>query len=77
MGYTQGDNGQRIMVYVTNTRKVLAVQDVIIKVSEVGSFLDNTETPDLLEVGSQQLGIWAKLMIIKTMTAKRHRAHLQ
>ena len=31
---------------------------MIIKVSEVGSIRDNTETPDLLDEGSQQLGIW-------------------
>ena len=31
---------------------------MIIKESEVGSIPDNTETPDLLDEGSQQLGIW-------------------
>ena len=56
MGYTEGDNGY--LVYVPNTRKVVAVRDVIIKESEVGSIPDNTETPDLLDEGSQQLGIW-------------------
>ena len=56
VGYTEGDNGY--LVYVPNTRKVEAVQDVIIKESEVGSIPDNTETPDLLDEGSQQLGIW-------------------
>ena len=54
--YTEGDN--RYLVYVPNTRKVVAVRDVIIKESEVGSIPDNTETPDLLDEGSQQLGIW-------------------
>ena len=54
--YTEGDNGY--LVYVPNTRKVVAVRDVIIKESEVGSIPDNTETPDLLDEGSQQLGIW-------------------
>ena len=43
---------------VPNTRKVVAVRDVIIKESEVGSIPVNTETPDLLHEGSQQLGIW-------------------
>ena len=56
VGYTEGDNGY--LVYVPNTRKVMAVLDVIIKGSEVGSIPDNTETPHLLDGGSQQLGIW-------------------
>ena len=56
VGYTEGDNGY--LVFVPNTRKVVAVRDVIIKESEVGSIPDNTETPDLLDEGSQQLGIW-------------------
>ena len=45
-------------MYVPNIRKVVAVRDVIIKESEMGSIPDNTETPDLLDEGSQQLGIW-------------------
>ena len=45
-------------MYVPNTCKVVAVRDVIVKESEVGSITDNTETPDLLDEGSQQLGIW-------------------
>ena len=56
VGYTEGENGY--MLYVPNTRKDLAVQDVIIKESELGSIHDNTETPDLLDEGSPQLGIW-------------------
>ena len=56
VGYTEGDNGY--LVYVPNTSKVVAVRDVIIKESEVGSISDNTETPGLLDEGSQQLGIW-------------------
>ena len=56
VGYTEGDNGY--LVYVPNTRKVVAVCDVIIKELEVGSIPDNTETPDLLDEGSQQLGFW-------------------
>ena len=56
VGYTEGDNGY--LVYVPNTRKVVVVRDVIIKESEVGSIPYNTETPDLLDEGSQQLGIW-------------------
>ena len=55
VGYTEGDNGY--LVYVPNTRKVVAVRELIIKESEVGSIPDNTETPDLLDEGSQQLGI--------------------
>ena len=35
----------------------MAVQDVILKESEVGSIPDNKETPDLLDDGSE-LGIW-------------------
>ena len=54
--YTERDNGY--LVYVSNTRKVVAVRDVIIKESEVGSIPDNTETPDILDEGSQQLRIW-------------------
>ena len=56
VGNTEGDNGY--LVYVPNTRKVVAVRDVIIKESEMGSIPDNRETPDLLDEGSQQLGIW-------------------
>ena len=56
LGYTEGDNGY--MVYVPNPLKVVAVRDVIIKESELGSISVNTETPDLLDEGSQQLGIW-------------------
>ena len=50
MGYTEGDNG--CLVYV------VAVRNVIIKESEVGSIPDNTETLDLLDEGPPQLGIW-------------------
>ena len=56
VSYTEGDTGY--LVYVPNTRKVVAVRDVIIKESEMGSIPDNTETPDLLDGGSQELGIW-------------------
>ena len=55
VGYTEGDNGY--LVYVPNTRKVMAVRDVIIKESEVGSIPDKTETADLLDEGSEQLRI--------------------
>ena len=41
-----------------NTRKVVAVRDVIIKESEVGSISENTETSNLLDEGSQKIGIW-------------------
>ena len=44
-------------MYIPNTRKVMAVRDVIIKESEVGSIPDNKETADLLDDGSE-LGIW-------------------
>ena len=56
VGYTEGDNGY--LVYVPNTRKVLTTRDVIIKESEVVSIPDNAETPDLIDEGSQQMGIW-------------------
>ena len=56
VGHTEGDKGY--LVYVPNTRKVVAVRDVILKESEVGSIPDNTETPDTLDEGSQQLWIW-------------------
>ena len=56
VGYTEGDN--RYLVYVPNTRKAMAVRDVIIKESELGSILVTTETLNLLEEGSQQVGIW-------------------
>ena len=58
VGYAEADNGY--LVYVPNTRKVMAVAvlDVIIKESEVGSTPDKTETADLLDEGSEQLGIW-------------------
>ena len=54
VGYTEGENGY--LVYIPNTRKVMAVRDVIIKESEVGSIPDNKETADLLDDGSE-LGI--------------------
>ena len=56
VGYTEGDNED--LVFVTNTRKVVAVQDVIIKKPKVGSIPDNTATLDLLKEGSSQLVIW-------------------
>ena len=74
VGYTEGDNGY--LVYVPNRRKVVAVRDVIIKESEVGSIPDNTETPDLLDEGSQQLGSGTQMMVINTIATKRSRAHL-
>ena len=52
MGNTEGDNGY--LLYVPNTCNVMAVGDVIIKESEVGSIPDNTETADLLDEGSQK-----------------------
>ena len=45
-------------MYVPNTRKVIAFRNVIIKETEVGSIPDKTETADLLDEGSEQLGIW-------------------
>ena len=56
LGYTEGENGY--LVYIPNIRKMVTVRDVIIKESEVASITVNTETPDLLDEGSQQLGIW-------------------
>ena len=56
VSYTGGDN--KYLVYVPNTRILMAVQDVIIKESEVGSIPDNTETLDLLDEGSLQLDMW-------------------
>ena len=56
LGHTEGDNGY--LMYVPNTRKVVAVRDVIFKESEVGSIPDNRETPDLLDEGTQQMEIW-------------------
>ena len=41
VGCTEGDNGY--LVYVPNTRKVVAVRDVIIKETEVGSIHVNTD----------------------------------
>ena len=55
VGYTEGENGY--LVYIPNTRKVMAVRDVIMKESEVGSIPDNKETADLLDDGSE-LRIW-------------------
>ena len=40
VGYTEGDNGY--LVYVPNTRKVVAVRDVVIKESKVGSIPNST-----------------------------------
>ena len=74
VGYTEGDNGY--LMYVPNTRKIVAIRDVIIKESEVGSIPDNTETPDLLNEGSQQLGTQTQMMVIKTMATKRSWAQL-
>ena len=55
VGYTEGENGY--LVYIPNTRKVMAVRDVIIKESEMGSIPDNKEPADQLDNGSE-LGIW-------------------
>ena len=49
VGYTEGYNGY--LVYLPNTHRVVAVRDVIIMESEVGSIPDNTETPDLPDEG--------------------------
>ena len=46
------------MVYVSNTRKMVTVRDVIIKESDVGSTPHNTQTSDLVDERSPQLGIW-------------------
>ena len=54
--YIEVDNGN--LVHVPNTHKVVTIRDVIMKESKVGSIPDNTKTPDLLDEGSQQLGIW-------------------
>ena len=43
-------------MYIPNTRKEMAVRDLIINESEVGSIPDNKETADLLDDGSE-LGI--------------------
>ena len=74
VGFTEGDNGH--LVYVPNTRKVVAVRDVIIKEFEVGLIPGNTETTDLLDEGSQQLVSGTQMMVIKTMATKRSRTHL-
>ena len=51
VGYTEGENVY--LVYIPNTRKVMAVRDVIIKEPEVGSIPDNKETAELLDDGSE------------------------
>ena len=65
VGYTKEDNG--FLVYVPNTRKVVAVRDVIIKESNEGSIPDNTETPDLLDEGHSNWGSGKQVMVIKTV----------
>ena len=65
VGYTKEDKG--FLVYVPNTRKVVAVRDVIIKESNEGSIPDNTDTPDLLDEGHSKWGSGKEIMIIKTM----------
>ena len=49
---------QRIPGSSNKTGKVLAIRDVIIKETEIGSIPDNAETSDLIDERSQQLGIW-------------------
>ena len=44
-------------MYVPNICKMVAVQNVFIKESKVGSIPDNTEMPDLLVEGLSQLEI--------------------
>ena len=56
VSYTEVDN--KYLVYVTNARKVAAIQDVIIEDFVVGPTPDNTESPELLVGWLQQLGIW-------------------
>ena len=74
VGYNEGDKG--CLVYVPNTRKVVAVRDVIIKESEVGSIPDKTGTPDLLDEGSPQLGIWHQDDGRQDDGNKENRSHL-
>ena len=74
LGYNEGDNGY--VEYVPNTRKVVAVRDLTMKSSEVGSIPDNTETPDLLYEGHSNWGSGTQRMAIKPMATKRSRAHL-
>ena len=55
---TLKETTDNFLEYVPNRRKVVAVLDVIITKSEIGSFADYTETYDLLVEDSRQLGIW-------------------
>ena len=45
-------------MYLSNARKVVAVRDVNLKESDVGSIHDKTETSDLLSEGLTKLGMW-------------------
>ena len=74
VGHTERDNWY--VVYVPNTHKIVTVRDVIIKESEVDSIPDNTETPDLLDEGSQKLGIWHPDDGQQDHGNKEERAHL-
>ena len=74
VGYTEGDNGY--LVYVHNTRKAVAVGDVIIKESEVGSIPDNTEMPHLLDGVHSNWVSSTQMMVINTMATKRSTPHL-
>ena len=65
MGYTERERGY--LMYIPNTRTVVAVRDVIIKEFEVGSISDNTETPDLLDEGSRNWGCRTQMMVTNKM----------
>ena len=59
-----------------NDTEIVTVRDVIIKEFEVDSIPDNTETPDLLDEGSQQLGTWHPDDGQQDHGNKEERAHL-
>ena len=54
--YTVDDNGY--LLFILNSRKVMAVRGMIIKENKVGLIRDNTETLGLLDEASEQLGFW-------------------
>ena len=54
-------------MYISNTRRVMAVREVIILESEVGSITDNTDVPNLIDEGQRNWGSGAQMSVIKSI----------
>ena len=69
-GYTEGDMG--FLVFRPNSRKVMVVWDMNFKESEESIIPGNTETPDLLDGGTEKVRIVNPIIVIRAMTTKEY-----